>query len=54
MHPIVDDLGMQGQHAAFVEQGWQLSQDEHFCADMEDDPLGNGRRKRVLLSLGAG
>ena len=40
MHPIVDDLGTQGQHAALVEQGWELSQDEHFCADMEDEPAG--------------
>jgi hypothetical protein len=51
MHPIVRDVGTQAQHAAVVEEGLELSQDEHFCADVENELLGKGHHKRVLLSL---
>ena len=54
MHPMADDQGTQGRHSALIEQGWALSQDEHFCADMEDKPLGSGHRERVLLFFAGG
>jgi hypothetical protein len=49
MHPIVDEVGAKVQHAAVIEEGMELSEDEHFCADVEDQLLGKGHRERVLL-----